>query len=218
MLDAAGHPDTRIVLSSALDEITIWQIRNQIAEEAPRYGVDADHLMRRIVYGVGSRMVTSDGDPALDGVYKVVAVESEGGWVPAIKISDSPAKTVNPGAKALWRVYDARGRATADLIGLREESVEPGPLELRHPSLPEVSRRLAAGAVSEVEPLLARVLDRGRRTADPGDIEAARSRRAADLDRLDPGVRRLVNPHTYHVSLTPRLWELKQSLVHRLTG
>ena len=32
-------------------------------------------------------------------------------------------------------------------------------------------------------------------------------------ERLDPGVRRLVNPHLYHVSLTPALWDLKQDLV-----
>ena len=35
----------------------------------------------------------------------------------------------------------------------------------------------------------------------------------ADLDRLDPGVRRLINPHVYHVSLTTELWQLKRRLV-----
>jgi nicotinate phosphoribosyltransferase len=40
-----------------------------------------------------------------------------------------------------------------------------------------------------------------------------RSLRQADLERLDPGVRRILNPHIYHVSLTERLWELKQSLL-----
>ncbi|MDX1447931.1 MAG: nicotinate phosphoribosyltransferase, partial [Acidimicrobiia bacterium] len=63
MLDAAGFADTRIVLSSGLDELTIWQIRNQNAVEAPQYGIDADTLIRRLVHGVGSKLVTSDGDP-----------------------------------------------------------------------------------------------------------------------------------------------------------
>jgi nicotinate phosphoribosyltransferase len=31
--------------------------------------------------------------------------------------------------------------------------------------------------------------------------------------RLDPGVRRLMNPHIYHVSLTQELWDLKQDLI-----
>jgi nicotinate phosphoribosyltransferase len=44
-------------------------------------------------------------------------------------------------------------------------------------------------------------------------IDDMRERRIADLDQLDPGVQRIMNPHIYHVSLTPKLWELKQSLI-----
>ncbi len=44
-------------------------------------------------------------------------------------------------------------------------------------------------------------------------MEELRAQRAADLERLDPGVRRLLNPHIYHVSLTPRLYDLKQRLI-----
>jgi len=44
-------------------------------------------------------------------------------------------------------------------------------------------------------------------------IEEMRERRQEDVERLDPGVRRLMNPHMYHVSLTERLWDLKQELI-----
>ena len=44
-------------------------------------------------------------------------------------------------------------------------------------------------------------------------IEEMRERRQDDVERLDPGVRRLMNPHLYHVSLTERLWDLKQELI-----
>ena len=65
-----------------------------------------------------------------------------------------------------------------------------------------------------MESLRVKVLAGGTRVpGDMGDIGAARERRAADLARLDPGVRRLVNPHPYHVSLTPELSELKQDLI-----
>jgi nicotinate phosphoribosyltransferase len=40
-----------------------------------------------------------------------------------------------------------------------------------------------------------------------------RTSREADLGQLDPGVKRLMNPHIYHVSLSQRLWELKQQLI-----
>ncbi|MEA2011411.1 MAG: hypothetical protein U9N78_11960, partial [Actinomycetota bacterium] len=36
-----------------------------------------------------------------------------------------------------------------------------------------------------------------------------------DLHRLDPGVRRLVNPHVYHVSLTEQVKQLQGDLIER---
>jgi nicotinate phosphoribosyltransferase len=35
------------------------------------------------------------------------------------------------------------------------------------------------------------------------------------MERLDDGVKRLINPHVYHVSLTEGLWNLKQELIRR---
>ena len=40
-----------------------------------------------------------------------------------------------------------------------------------------------------------------------------RRQRDHDLERLDPGVKRLMYPHRYHVSLTEKLWQLKQDLI-----
>jgi nicotinate phosphoribosyltransferase len=45
-----------------------------------------------------------------------------------------------------------------------------------------------------------------------------RQLRIRDLERLDVGVRRLINPHIYHVSLSQRLWDLKQDLVAQAVG
>lgn len=220
LLDAAGFPDTKIVLSSGLDELTIWQVKNQIALEAPRYGVDADHLIARLVHGVGSKLVTSEGDSSLGGVYKTVAVAGAAGeWVPSIKISDTPAKVQDPGAKRVWRIYDQRGFATADVLALAHEELDAsGAIQIHHPTLPGVTRTLPSGSVSEIEPLLVTVLDEGTRTTAAGGIEEARKRRLSDLERLDPGVRRLVNPHRYHVSLTTELSELKRELVDGYTA
>jgi len=59
MLNQAGFPDALIVLSNQLDELVIWQAITQIEAEAARYGVDPDHLIGRLVYGVGTRLITS---------------------------------------------------------------------------------------------------------------------------------------------------------------
>ena len=214
MLDEAGFSDTVIVLSNNLDELVIWQILTQIQEEAPRYGVEADQLIDRLTYGVGTRLIVSDGDPALGGVYKLVAVCDEGSWVPALKISESHNKTPNPGHKLVWRIYDERGKATADLLTMEDE--RPGDQEeiiLHHPSQSSKFREMPRESVTEVESLLVEILKNGELTAELPPIESLRQRRDADVERLDPGVRRLMNPHIYHVSLSERLWEKKQELI-----
>src|SRR3990170_3414848 len=53
MLDMAGFSNTTIVLSNQLDELVLLQVRSQIQEEAPRYGVDPVKLLERLAYGVG---------------------------------------------------------------------------------------------------------------------------------------------------------------------
>ena len=35
-----------------------------------------------------------------------------------------------------------------------------------------------------------------------------------DTSMLYPGVKRLMNPHHYHVSLTEKLWNIKQNLMY----
>jgi nicotinate phosphoribosyltransferase len=36
-----------------------------------------------------------------------------------------------------------------------------------------------------------------------------------NLERLDPAYKRFRNPHTYHVSLSPRLFRVKERLLRR---
>ncbi|RME57738.1 MAG: nicotinate phosphoribosyltransferase, partial [Caldilineae bacterium] len=206
MMDAAGFPDTAIVLSNELDELVIWQIATQIQQEARRSGVEPDSVLRRLVYGVGTRLITSAGDSSLGGVYKLVALEKDGAWQPAIKLSEDRAKTPNPGNKHLWRVYDARGQATADLMTLADEDPSQAErLVLRHPSTRTKWRELLAGQFT-LEPLHVEVFREGRLVYERPDLEAMRALRRADVERLDPGVRRLINPHVYHVSLSQKLW------------
>ena len=219
MLDAAGFPDVDIVLSSDLDELVAWQIGSQIDAEAPRYGIEPAALRARLVYGVGTRLITSHGASALGGVYKLVAVtEADGMWRPAVKVSNTPEKVATPGEKQVWRVYDDRGVATADVLGeAGEKPFDRDEIVLYHPHRVGVRRVLKRSDVSATEPLLETVFADGRRLAPPTSLDRARDRRIADLDRLDPGVTRLVNPHRYHVSLTEGLKALQQRLIDELT-
>lgn len=214
MLDEAGFPDVSIVLSNQLDELTIWQIQTQIAEEAPRYGQDADRIISRLIYGVGTRLITSSGDSALDGVYKLVAIKKDDHWRPAIKISESRAKVPNPGQKAVWRLYDTRGNATADLLTMRDENpAQMDVIKLHHPVEHGIYRTLHREQLSRVEPLLQAAWTAREGRGPQPSIEDMRQLRRTDLDRLDPGVKRLMYPHIYHVSLSQKLWERKEELI-----
>lgn len=217
MLDEAGFPDASIVLSNQLDELVLWQILTQLEQEAGKYGIDVDKLIQRLVYGVGTNLITSRGDSSLDGVYKLVAVQDNSQWVPAIKISENAAKIPNPGHKNIWRVYDEREQATADLLSLSDEDPRrENELVLHHPSNAQAYRRLTHDLISKIEPLLVDIIVDGNIVYDRPSIEEMRTLRDQDLEKLDSGVKRIMYPHIYHVSLTQRLWDLKQKLIREL--
>ncbi len=217
MLDDAGFPDAAIVLSNNLDELRIGQIQRRIVQEAVRCGVDVERIVRRLVYGVGTRLITSAGDSSLDGVYKLVALQSDRGWQPAIKVSEDPVKTPIPGSKRVWRIYDERGMAAADLLALEDEEPAQSALTLRHPRERTKRRELAVEQISQIEPLLVDVLDEGRLVCERVGIEQIRAVRRADVERLNAGVRKLVEPHAYHVSVSERVWALKERLLRSLS-
>ena len=177
MLDAAGFENASIVLSNQLDEMVLLQIITQIQDEAPRYGLDADSVIDRLTYGVGTRLITSSGDGALDGVYKLVAVKTDSGdWSPAMKLSESIEKMLNPGEKRVWRVYDERGLATADLLSLKDEDPrEWDEILLRHPTESSTCRTLTQSDISEIELLHVDVWQKGKAAYETPSIDDIRS-------------------------------------------
>jgi len=95
-------------------------------------------------------------------------------------------------------------------------------IELHHHSRPDVGRTLAADRWRRAELLIETIVDRGDVAVDGGldaldDLDAAADRRQRDVDALDPGVRRLVNPHEYHVSITTAVRDEKRRLLEALT-
>jgi len=214
MLNDANFPDAKIVLSNQLDELVTWQIITQIKNESIRYGIDPDSLIKRLIYGVGTGLITSKGDPALDGVYKLVAINDEGNWIPAFKISESPNKIINPGKKNVWRIYDTSGKAVVDMLALEKEKPEESDeLVLHHPTKTNIKRVIGKNNISRIESLLVDILKDGKLVYNLPTIDHMREVRKNDMDALYPGVKRIVMPHDYHISLSEKLWLLKQDLV-----
>ncbi len=192
------------------------QIVTRIQEEAPRHGLDADSVITRLMYGVGTNLITSMGDPALDGVYKLVAVKEGGKWIPALKLSENRDKIPNPGEKKVWRIYDRKEKAVADLIGTAEEDISGlEKIQLRHTCDPKKSRIVSESEISSMEPLHTTVIRKGKIVYDFPSVAEIRKNRDRDMERLDAGVKRIVDPDRYHVSLTPKLWKLKTDLIKK---
>ena len=118
MLDEAGFTDAIVMASGDVDEYLLESLNNQ--------GAKID------VYGVGTKLITSEDMPSLGGVYKISAIEKDGRLEPRMKISDSIVKVTNPGFKSLYRLYDKKsGMAVADLITLKDEKLGK-PLTITH--------------------------------------------------------------------------------------
>lgn len=213
MLNKAGFDKVKIVLSNKLDELVIWQILTQIQKEAPKYAVDPDNLISRLVYGVGTKLITSQGYPALDGVYKLVAISDDKKLKPAIKLSETPAKTINPGRKGIWRIYDKRNKAVADVLSTEAEDLSKKEESILHHPTQDKQRVVKREDISSIEKLHKDIIKDGEIVYDFPPIERMRETRKKDLDSLDSGVKRLINPHRYHVSLSRDLWELKKELI-----
>lgn len=214
MLNQAGFSEAKIVLSNKLDEIVIWQILTQIEKEAAKEGVNPEQLIKRLAYGVGTKLITSKGYPALDGVYKLVAISDNGNLRPAIKLSETPAKTLNPGRKGVWRIYDQRNKAIADVLTVEDEDLsEKKEIKLHHPT-EEKQRIIKKDDISKTEKLHQEIIKEGKVVYDFPAISKIRETRKKDLELLDSGVKRLINPHRYHLSLSNKLWNQKKELIN----
>jgi nicotinate phosphoribosyltransferase len=199
MLDEAGFPGATIVASSDLDE---W-----LVESLKRQGARID------IWGVGTRLVTSYSCPALGGVYKLTALnENEKKMTPKIKRSDNPEKITNPGLKKLMRLYDQKGNMRGDVLFLEEEKIPKGlKFEAHHPIYPHVFKTYPSRF--RIEELLIPVFEKGTLLYSSPSVHELRDNTLKNLQQLDAGYKRFQNPHTYHVSLSPALFKVKQRLL-----
>lgn len=202
MLDEAGLEETKIVASGDLDEWIIHDLRVQGA--------------RIDVWGVGTRLVTSHSEPALSGVYKLAAMESEAGWQPRIKISEG-AKGTLPGAKQIWRLIGRDGWFEGDIIAEEGEVIEPHPAPVGHHPQIEYEKKTYEG-IERCVPLLAPVITAGEGPAAPLTLADARGRVREQLGQLHPTSRRLLNPHIYKVSISQRMLAMRQALREQMGG
>jgi nicotinate phosphoribosyltransferase len=208
ILDQAGLSQAAITVSNDLDE--------SIIEALVSAGAPVN------TWGVGTRMVTGGNEAAFTGVYKMAARENaEGLLIPAMKFSDNPEKTTTPGIKQVWRVKDSQGLAVADVLSLDDpenpDVIKRGEKRVFwHPAADyrHFYHEVEGSAGALLKPRLENGKPRGQRPA----LTEIRAKAAAEIESLDPSHKRLLNPHVYKVSVTPRLRALKLDLIKSHLG
>ncbi|BCM92141.1 nicotinate phosphoribosyltransferase pncB2 [Abditibacteriota bacterium] len=200
ILDAGGFPDATIFASNDLDENLIASLKEQGAKIG--------------VWGVGTRLVTGNDQPALGGVYKLTAVRDETGiWEPRVKLSEQSVKISTPGVLGTRRFINSSGQFVADAI--YEEGFEPdGAFRIVDPLDPIRRRHIEAGL--ETHELLEPAFRGGKRVRDSETLHAARERAESELASLNGSIKRFVNPHSYPVGLEEGLHARKFALIERL--
>ena len=199
MLDDAGYPDCRIVVSNSLDE---YLIRDMIMQ-----GAKAD------IFGVGERLITASSEAVFGGVYKLAAVEKNGEIIPKIKISENTAKITIPGVKIPWRLYDREsGKCIADVITLNHEKIDDTkPYEIFDPIHTWKKKTVEN---FEARKLQVKIFEKGKQVyASPSVTEIADFCKS-QISLLWDEVTRFEKPHTYYVDLSQDLWNQQQELLN----
>ena len=199
MLDEAGLQNCRITASNSLDEYLIRDLMMQGAE------VDT--------FGVGERLITSSSSPVFGGVYKLVAVENEGGEiVPKIKVSENTTKITNPHFKKVYRYFDNEsGKALADELCVYDEVVDGSkPHTIFDSNATWKTKTLTDFTAKE---LLVPIFKNGECVYELPSIQEIAEYCREQIDLLWDEVKRFENPHTYYVDLSKKLYEIKNILL-----
>ncbi|WP_138429934.1 nicotinate phosphoribosyltransferase [Fodinibius saliphilus] len=187
-LDKAGLEYVKIAVSNQLDERLIKSLRSQ---DAP---ID--------LFGVGTRLVTGHESPALDGVYKLSAIDDE----PKLKISENIEKNTLPGRKKVLRYSDNDGNFYGDGILLKDEKNAD---TIFHPFYPAKHADVTS---FNAEPLLHNVMQNGTVNIDLPTPTQSADYAKKRLVKLNPEHKRFENPHIYKVGISQKLMDLRDEL------
>ncbi|WP_317286532.1 nicotinate phosphoribosyltransferase [Leuconostoc mesenteroides] len=195
MLDEAGFTNAKIYASNDLDENTILNLKNQ--------GAKID------VWGIGTKLITAYDQPALGAVYKMVSIDGDD----TIKLSNNVEKISTPGKKQVWRITDSKdGKSEGDYLTFDDEN--PSQLETLHmfdPNHPVISKNIKN---FDAQPMLHDIFVEGDLIYDLPDITTIKSYAKHSLNDLWDEYKRILNPETYPVDLSQKLYDAKMNLIH----
>lgn len=197
LLDREGFSKTQIMASNELDEYLIRDLKQQGAKIS--------------VWGVGTHLVTGKDQPALDGVYKLAALQNEKGeWIHKLKLSEQTAKVTNPGILQVRRFFDGQfyvGDAIYDeLLGIKDPCTIVDPHDPNNQISPK----------DHSMDLLIPIFRKGKLVYSSPSIQAMQTHAKNELSRLPPSMERFTNPQPYLAGLEKTLYQKKLEMIRKL--
>jgi nicotinate phosphoribosyltransferase len=200
MLDEAGLNYVKITASNDLDENIIFNLKAQ--------GAKID------IWGVGTQLITAADNPALGGVYKVVAKEEDGEYIPTIKISGNVEKITTPGFKNLYRIINKHsGKAEVDYIVEHNETVNTEErLKVFDPVHTYIHKFIVDFDAVE---LLVPIYKDGEQVYELPTLEEIKKYHKTQLNLFWEEYLRKLNPEKYPVDLSEKLLNTKINLIKK---
>ena len=207
MLAAAGFDDATISASSDLDEYLIESLKAQGAK------INS--------WGVGTKLITANDNPAFGGVYKLAAVKNteDNTFIPKIKLSENTEKVTNPGNKTVFRIYSkATGKIKADLICLADETLDPSETMIIFDPVDTWKKTKVLGGTYDVRELLVQVIKDGSRVYTSPSVMEIRDYCKKEQETLWDESRRFSNPQKVYVDLSQKLYDAKKELLEEMSN
>ncbi|TLS35853.1 nicotinate phosphoribosyltransferase [Pseudalkalibacillus caeni] len=200
MLDEAGLDYVKIIASNDLDENVIFNLKAQGAR------IDS--------WGVGTQLITAADNPALGGVYKLVAKQEDGDFTPVIKLSGNPEKVTTPGYKTVYRIISKNnGKAEGDYIAFNDEKVKDQErIKLFDPVHTYLHKYVTDFNAVE---LLMPVFRVGEQVYSLPTLEEIKGYHQKQLSLFWDEYLRKLNPERYPVDLSESVWNQKMELMSK---
>ena len=206
LLDAAGFDDAYISASSDLDEYLIESLKAQGCKITS--------------WGVGTKLITADDNPAFGGVYKLAAVKDadSDAFQPKIKLSENTEKVTNPGNKTVYRIYSKKtGKIKADLICLADEKFDPEETMVIFDPVDTWKKTKVLSGTYELRELLVPVIKDGKSVYKSPSVMELRDYCKQEQNTLWDESRRFVNPQKVYVDLSQSLYDMKKALLEEMS-
>lgn len=202
MLDQAGMEHVQIMASSDLDEEVILHLKMQGAQ------INS--------WGIGTKLITGGNNPALGGVYKIVAREKDGELEPVIKLSEDAVKITTPGPKKVYRIINTEtNKSEGDYLAYDYETVDDQPLKMFDPLFPHKYKYVKNYKVLD---LMKQIFVNGKQVYELPTMEEIRAYHQQQIGYIWEETLRLLNPQTYFVDLSQDVWDMKQELIKKYSN